>query len=196
MASLPRHNRPPRTAASGAFMAGMLKGREALVLAATLWTALSINDILMLPGGLSIITPGWLGCILLALVLARTFQRLQSLPRGRAIAFGPLDVVAGWPRRRLPGWLRREGGAAGAECRERPAGRTGDPQARRHGHRPQERHGTAASPFRQPVAFLLRSGGRRPLPGRHHLAAAEGLSLRPTYQFSGIWRPLEAAGRA
>ena len=75
-------------------MAGMLKGREALVLAATLWTALSINDILMLPGGLSIITPGWLGCILLALVLARTFQRLQSLPRGRAIAFGPLDVVA------------------------------------------------------------------------------------------------------
>lgn len=182
-------------------MAGMLKGREALVLAVTLWTALSINDILMLPGGLSIITPGWLGCILLALVLARTFQRLQSLPRDRAIAFGPLDVFAAAIIQAtfdvaILLEARREGGAAGAECRERPAGRTGDPQARRHGHRPQERHGTAASPFRQPVAFLLRSGGRRPLPGRHHLAAAEGLSLRPTYQFSGIWRPLEAAGRA
>ena len=75
-------------------MAGMLNGREALVLAVTLWTALSINDILMLPGGLPIIAPGWLSCILLALVLARTFQRLQNLPRGRAIAFGLLAVFA------------------------------------------------------------------------------------------------------
>jgi two-component system sensor histidine kinase AlgZ len=75
-------------------MASMLSGREALVLAVTLWTALSINDILMLPGGLPIIAPGWLSSILLALVLARALQHLQNLPKGAAIGFGILAVFA------------------------------------------------------------------------------------------------------
>ncbi|EYR80506.1 MULTISPECIES: sensor histidine kinase [unclassified Shinella] len=75
-------------------MAGMLNGREALVLAVTLWTALSINDILMLPGGLPIIAPGWLSSILLALLLARVLQRLQNLSKVQAIGFGTLCVFA------------------------------------------------------------------------------------------------------
>lgn len=74
-------------------MAGMLSGREALVLAVTLWTALSINDILMLPGGLPLIAPGWLSSILLALVLARILQHLQNQPKGFAIGLGVLAVV-------------------------------------------------------------------------------------------------------
>ncbi|MCR6501164.1 histidine kinase [Shinella sp. CPCC 101442] len=73
-------------------MAGMLSGREALVLALTLWTALSINDILMLPGGLPLIAPGWLSSILLALVLARILQHLQNQPKALAIGFGILAV--------------------------------------------------------------------------------------------------------
>lgn len=75
-------------------MAGILSGREALVLAVTLWTALSINDILMLPGGLPIIAPGWLSSILLALLLARILQHLQNKPKGLAVALGILAVFA------------------------------------------------------------------------------------------------------
>jgi two-component system, LytTR family, sensor histidine kinase AlgZ len=75
-------------------MAGMLSRREALVLAVTLWTALSINDILMLPGGLPIIVPGWLSSILLALVLARALQHLQNLPKVQAVGLGILAVFA------------------------------------------------------------------------------------------------------
>jgi signal transduction histidine kinase len=83
---------PQEMAASGAFMVGRWNWREALVLAVTLWTALSINDILMLPGGLPIIAPGWLSCILLALLLARLLHHLQIRPKKQAIAFGVLAV--------------------------------------------------------------------------------------------------------
>jgi signal transduction histidine kinase len=85
---------PQEMVASGAFMVGIWNWREALVLAVTLWTALSINDILMLPGGLPIIAPGWLSCILLALVLARLLHHLQTVPKRLAIGVGVLAVFA------------------------------------------------------------------------------------------------------
>ena len=75
-------------------MAGMMRAREALILAVTLWTALSINDFLLLPGGFLILAPGWISSILLALLLAQVLQRLESLPRQQAIGFGVLAVTA------------------------------------------------------------------------------------------------------
>ncbi len=74
-------------------MAGIMSGREALVLAVTLWTSLSINDFLLLPGGFLILAPGWISSILLALLLAQVLQRLQDLPRQQAIGLGVLGVI-------------------------------------------------------------------------------------------------------
>lgn len=74
-------------------MTGIMSGREALVLAVTLWTALSINDFLLLPGGFLILAPGWISSILLALLLAQVLQRLQNLPRQQAIGLRVLAVI-------------------------------------------------------------------------------------------------------
>lgn len=74
-------------------MAGIIHGREALVLAVTLWTALSINDLLLLSEGFLLLAPGWLSSILLALLLALVLQRLQNLPRERALGLGVLAVL-------------------------------------------------------------------------------------------------------
>ncbi len=74
-------------------MAGIIHGREALVLAVTLWTALFINDFLLLSGGALVLAPGWLSSVLLALLLAQILQRLHGLPRERALGLGVLAVL-------------------------------------------------------------------------------------------------------